>query len=365
MKEQILIFILSLSLNFTIAQTNQIWYSFVDEETEFVGFKNKEGEIMLPANYSILVRGRFINIVALWEWNEKENKAEAYYLLKNGKKVGVDSIWSQGMSYDCEHEGFIRFRDENYGTGMFNKHGEVIIPADYNYLSKVKNGVVLALKGARKEYTDGCDEDKEECYWRWEGGIEYLLDTNNNILVENFGETDNIDFYSLKIKDKPSKDVNRKSYLGKNGKFYTFVDAHKEFENWFLEIFTKSLETKKLVSNIYERPIYGTKEGWETRKKNDEFVNTNYLILKILFENFSERNNDYFIHNEFSIVETEDRYEEFDKYRNNCYEFDTAKYPIMEVVVNLDIGKQNQYTFIRTEKGYKLVNIVLSEGELK
>jgi hypothetical protein len=39
-------------------------------------------------------------------------------------------------------------------VGMFNRNGEVVIPAIYNDMTEVNNGLVIALKDAEKKYWD-------------------------------------------------------------------------------------------------------------------------------------------------------------------------------------------------------------------
>jgi len=45
---------------------------------------------------------------------------------------------------------------------MFNRNGDVAIPAEYNELTNVQNGLVIARKGAVRKRIGG-DEDMEDC----------------------------------------------------------------------------------------------------------------------------------------------------------------------------------------------------------
>ncbi|WHT39712.1 hypothetical protein QNH98_03240 [Myroides sp. mNGS23_01] len=100
-----------------------------------------------------------------------------YYLTKEGRSVGVDSLYIFDNGSDCESEGFIRFRDSKTDqAGMFNSKGDIAIPAVYNDLTRVRNGMIIGLKGAEKnigllEIMQGVitlagQEDKKYCLIR-------------------------------------------------------------------------------------------------------------------------------------------------------------------------------------------------------
>src|SRR5690606_42056116 len=70
--------------------------------------------------------------------------------LKTGRKVGNDSLYYFDNVPDCESEGFIRFYDQaNDLVGMLNSEGEIQIPAIYNGLGRVKNGMIPDRKSTR------------------------------------------------------------------------------------------------------------------------------------------------------------------------------------------------------------------------
>ncbi|MEI9958494.1 MAG: WG repeat-containing protein [Ferruginibacter sp.] len=35
--------------------------------------------------------------------------------------------------------------------GLFNKNGDIVVPAEYNDITRVRNGMIIALKGAEKK----------------------------------------------------------------------------------------------------------------------------------------------------------------------------------------------------------------------
>lgn len=110
---------------------------------------------------------------------QKNGEQEAYYLTKSGKIVGKDRIYLVDNGPDCESEGFIRFRDHQRDkAGLYDRRGETAIPAEYDDLTNVRNGLVAALKGAEKRPWDG-KEPSGCAHFSWQGGKEVLLDTKN------------------------------------------------------------------------------------------------------------------------------------------------------------------------------------------
>lgn len=55
---------------------------------------------------------------------------------------------------------------------------------------------------------------------------------------------------------------------------------------------------------------------------------------------------------------------EFEKYYNNCGESREWMYPVMSIVVSHSEQAQNNFSFLRTEKGYKLIEVTLRSEEL-
>ncbi|MHC0443614.1 WG repeat-containing protein, partial [Flavobacterium sp. 3-210] len=77
---------------------------------------------------------------------------KSYYLTKQGKIVGRDSLYVFDNGPDCENEGFIRFTNHKTDKmGIFNSEGKIVIPAQYSALTKVRNGLIVVLKDAEKQ----------------------------------------------------------------------------------------------------------------------------------------------------------------------------------------------------------------------
>jgi hypothetical protein len=117
--------------------------------------------------------------------------------------------------------------------GMFTGDGKVAIPAEYSNLSRVQNGMILALKDAVKE------RDGEHFFWT--GRKYFLIDINNKILIENFVYNDDLNYYSAEKSKEPSKDPIRDSFLGVDGQYYSFINFDKEFKLWLKNNLLKDL----------------------------------------------------------------------------------------------------------------------------
>ncbi|MCF6352057.1 MAG: WG repeat-containing protein [Cyclobacteriaceae bacterium] len=350
----------------TQAQNNNTWTAFWDESSGLTGFKNAKGQIEIePKFMGLTTAKKFDGIIAAME--EKEGNYETYYLTKSGKKVGFDSLYMYDNGADCESEGYIRFRDkETDKVGMFDKNGTIIIPAIYNELSRVHNGLVWALKEAKKEYWDKHKEDGCNHY-SWKDGKEMLINTKNEIIIENIEYESNLSLLSLQISAEQNDTLNRQSFKGKNGKFYSFIDFEKEFSNWMNSELPNSLTLDKLIKVSFDSITYFKEpNGWKTELKAD-FLKRNVELIKTRLLEIKKPETDYFISiNGLNPFIFEGK--EFSKYYNNCGEAMSAKYPVMSLIINNKTKSgllQDHFDFIRTDDGYKLISITISNGEVK
>ena len=356
MNKKILLITLFLITNTALfAKSNDIWISFEDEDTDLIGYKDKNGVIKVDPKF-IIGAAKFENIMAVVE-ETYDNKWNSYYLTKTGKTAGKDSLYYFDNAPDCENEGFIRFRDHKTDkAGMLNKDGDIVIPAEYSDLTRVRNGMIIALKGAVKEYSGE--------HYIWAGGQEFLIDTSNNILIENFPYDDNLNFFSIKKTKMPHSDPVRKSFLAKDGSYWSFVDFEKEFKNWLINDLLVNLTSKKLIN-----ASYGTVSTWDSteyrhaKSSRHEFINNNFEVLKTGLLEILDPDCDYSILRDNLYERTG-----FEKYFNNCGEAKEWIYPVMTVVVSHKNGNdftQNQYSFLRTDKGYKLMSVAIRNANLR
>lgn len=341
------------------SQSNDIWTSFPNKDTTLVGFKDKNGIIKIEPKFSGFTTARkFENIIAVTE--EENGKWKNYYLTKQGKVVGRDSLYVFDNSPDCENEGFIRFTDRKTDKmGMFDSEGKIVIPADYSVVSKAYNGTIAVLKDAEKK------QDGEHYFWT--GGKQFLIDIHNKVLIENFKDSNDLNFYSLEKSKEPSKDETRDSFLGVDGEYYSFISYDKEFKYWLKNTFLPNLSKASLEKHSFDKITYWKEpNGWISESKT-KFIHQNYNLIKLKLQQLNSPKTDYFISsdglNQF-IYESE----EYDIYFNNCHESKDWQYPTMDIVINLknkaDFG-QDHFEFLRTANGYKLISVSLKKEQLK
>lgn len=341
-----------LIFNCSFAQESEIWQFFCNADSTLIGFKDGKQNVKIEPKFGRISNAyKFDKIMAVSEPNEKSTKY--YHLTKSGKKVGIDSLYIFDNGFDCENEGFIRFKDnKNDKVGLFDANGNIAIPAVYSAISRVHNGMLFTLKDATKI------QDGEHFFWK--DGTQSLIDTKNNVLIENFRLSENINLYSIRIEDKLfEKEGIRDYFEGKNGKTYSFINYEKEFKFWLETVFKSDLNSEKITHYSFEKISYWDDDkGWIMTKNNEISTDIMTMIIKKLsavndnskvYRIFNESLNPY-------IYETN----EFDMFFNNCYESLQEKYPVMNVVID---GRkrykyvQDQFEFLRTENGYKLVGV--------
>lgn len=347
------------------AQKSDIWTYFYDDEEYLFGFKNSKGEVMIEPKFKGLTSAnKFDKIAAFME--ETNEEFNSYYMLKNGKKFGKDSLYVFDMAFDCENEGFIKFRDPKTGNvGMFNTAGKVAIPALYNDMTPFENGLSVALKGA-KLMKDS--DDDEHPYWA--GGENLLINTKNEVLVKNFQDDQlTLDFHSLRIQSQPEKSTERVSFLGTNGKYYSFIDNEKLFENFLNQKFFKNLSKKSLLKNSYEKIVYWDEEkGWTSQPTKD-FLEKNHAILLERLEGYKNKKNMQIMVENYTPL-TEDIEQKIQHHYNNCGRRNMSKYPFFSLVItnhdeNGKFRHQDHFSFLRTEKGIKFISCSIRNHTLK
>ncbi len=358
--KKIIILHIFLILSFSaFSQTNGIWFSFWSKDTTKIGYKDKNGVIKIEPKFTgYTIASKFENIIAVSE--EENDKWKSYYLTKTGKIIGRDSLYIFDNGPDCENEGFIRFTDRKTDKmGMFNGEGKIVIPAEYSNLTKAINGMFIGLKDAEKE-TDG-----EHFFWK--GGKEFLIDTNNKILIGNFAYNDDLNFYSLEKSKEPSKDPTRENFLGIDGQYYSFVNFDKEFKFWLENTFLKDLSKANLEKHSFDKITYWKEPGGWINSTKSKFINQNYTYLKLKFQELKNPKTYYFIApdrlNPFIFESSE-----YEIYFNNCGESKDWIYPVKSIIINSknkSDHRQDHLEFLRTENGYKLISVSARKDNLK
>jgi hypothetical protein len=343
-----------------LSQNNDPWFTFWNKDTTLIGFKDKNGVVKIEPKFTGLTNfGQFDHIIAVTE--EKNGSWDNYYLTKSGKIIGRDSFFVFDNTPDCEHEGFIRFRDPiTDKVGLFNKKGELVVPAMYNFTTPSINGMIVALTGATKNQMGE--------HYSWAGGQFLLVDTNNNMLIDNFGTDKHLNLYSLLVTPQPHKDSLRHNYKGVNGQYYSFIDYDKEFLSWvqssLLTHFTKTSLLKSCNKEIFgwRKPA-----GWTATDKN-RFIDRNFETVKKILLALNSPKYDYQVFNEGLnpfIYESV----EYKKYFDNCGQSKDARYPVKSIVISYNNGKkglkQDHFDFLRTDDGYKLISLQLNSAKLQ
>ncbi|WP_230848108.1 WG repeat-containing protein [Myroides odoratus] len=365
MKHFLLLFLLTCLNTPLSAQSNDRWTAFYDQDSLHIGYKDKNGVIKIEPKFMGHTHANvFDHIIAVSE--ETDAGWENYYLTKEGMRVGRDSLHIFDNGADCESEGFIRFRDSKTDqVGMFNSKGDIAIPAVYSDLTRVRNGMIVGLKGAEKKYWSA-GEHAACNHFSWSGGQEVLLDTLNNVLVENFSYDHTLNFYSLEKTKTPPADTNRKVFLGKDGWYYSFMDFETEFRQWLINDLFVDLTEEKLIQASYDTMMWESTEGWANTEK-EAFIRANFPVLKKELLAITQPNCEYFISkdglNPFMFEGAE-----FDPYFNNCREAKDWEYPTLTIVVSHRDKKkftQNHFEFLRTNEGYKLISVTIRNEQVK
>lgn len=361
MKQFIPAFLLTL-LSFVLSgQNNETWTAFRNNDTTLIGFMDKNGIVKIePKFMGLTTAEKFDNIIAAME--EENGIFKSYYLTKSGKIIGQDSLYVIDNGADCESEGFIRFRDFSTDkAGMFNKNGEIVIPAEYDDLTSVKNGMVIALKGAKKELWEGGE------HYSWTGGKEMLIDTGNKVLIESFKYDDNLNFYSLSVAAHPDPDTIRQNFKTVSGLYFSFIDFDKEFRVWLKSALLENLTKNNFINATYhDIAFWKEPNGW-TREAKSSFIDRNFELIKTKLLQLNSKDCEYNIFDEGLnpyIYESDD----YKVFFNNCGESMDWIYPVKSIVINYSDHKdleQDHFDFLRTEDGYKLISVTIRNEEIK
>jgi len=363
MKHCILILLFASFSCTLFGQDNDTWTSFYNTDSTLIGFKDKNGNIKIePKFMGLTSASKFDDIIAVTEELEVNEKWESYYITKTGRKVGKDSLYTFDNTADCECEGFIRFRDyKTDKVGMFNKNGDVVIPAEYNDLTRVRNGMIMALKGAEKKYSEGRE------YYSWVGGQELLIDASNNILIDDFKLDNNLDFLSVIISNFKSSDTLRQNFKAINGQYYSFLDFDKEFKTWLKSNLLDNFTKQNLLNVTYDEVTFWKEGcGW-TKEQKENFIEVNFELIKLKILELNSDKCEYFISNEGlnPLIYESERYNDF---FNNCGESKDWIYPVKNIVITHKINNnlpQDHFNFLRTVNGYKLISITIRTGRIE
>jgi hypothetical protein len=362
------------NLSISHAQDTEIWTSFRDKKTDLIGYKDSNQKIKIEPKFIFTIAKQFKNIIAVMEQIDKKTH-ESYYLLKNGEKIGIDSIYIWDNTPDCESEEKIRFRDKATDkVGFFDKEGKIIIPAIYNEALPFRNNMAVALKNAERVCWSGEKySDKNKCeHWSWKGGETFLINDKNEILIENFNYDRNLDWFSLKIMDEEKNELNRESFKGTNEKYYSFVNFEKEFKHWFKSVFLLSTNQSSLAKNCFTEIAFWSndKSDW-IKNKTGNCLTKNKAMLIQQINDFRLGNVEYSIRKD-ALNPYIFNSEKYSKYYDSCGNSKEWQNPVFTALVSnrdekgiLELDYKNYFEFLKTEDGYKLISLGLKDKKLK
>ncbi len=346
------------------ATAEETWYAFRGEgdQENLFGFKDKDGTVKISPKFSVFSRtGRFDDVVAVID--DTRDKNSHYFLNKAGKIFGIDQLYTYDMGTDCEYKGTIRFRDnDTQKVGIYDKDGNVVIPAEYSDISRLHGNVAVALKGAT------LTKDGEHSFWL--GGKSLLINRDNQVLVEGFPNSDALDYDTVRVENAPSQDPTRDSFKGVNGKYYHFVNNEKAFTQWLKTFIAKDFTSLELTAITYphvER-FSEHKGGWYSTK-NSQFITDNFDVLKRHLQALNSPDTEYqiIVNGVGSTGLSLDKYPELKRYVNNCGEDLVNSYPVMSVVAENTANElgQDHFNFLKTSEGYKLISVTLRSEALR
>lgn len=295
------------------------------------------------------------------------NKWRHYYKLADGRLLGEDSVYASDAIDDCESDGKIRFRDRiTDKVGFFDNNGRVVVPALYNDASRFQNGMAMVIKNARQVGWDGEDCEKGGCeHWSWAGGRTMLINARNEVLVDSFGLDRAVNWHSMQLKEMPGDTGMYCSVKGVNGKWYVFLDYQKEFDRWFQkEYLAASPDAAKLREFVHDSLVSSLPEYEEwVRMSGDEFIQKCGSRLAARMQPIRHHQISIFTGlTMFGLNPYIHTGPSFERFFDGCIPGDAGRYPAFDVISNfLDkngrIDYQEHYSFLRTDKGYKLIGV--------
>lgn len=341
------------------AQQRDTWTAFYDDEAEgyLSGFKNSQGTVMItPRFMGFTIARKWDHIAALME--DSSGNFSQYYMLKDGTKFGRDSLYVSDMSFDCESEGYIKFTDPVSGhTGMFNATGKIAIPPVYNDITAFRNGMAVALKGARKKHWDadgshsGCD------HWSWADGQEVLINQKNEVLITGFPVYNDLDMYSLTIGTTPETDSTRVQFRGTDHRYYSFTDNRRYFKRFLETELLADISQERLVEYAYRDIIYWDDGNavWEHTPK-ERFIQQHYSLLSKRLAMLHDTTR-YSVSVSGFLPIPEAMMPEFEHCYDNCGRWNTSGYPMYMVVINHS-GPDNKFLY------QDHINFIKLDGEI-
>ncbi len=332
-------------------QDREVWICYWDTSTNLSGYKDLHGNIKIPTRFWYC-SGVFNNIAAVFD------STSSYFLLKDGRVVGKDSVYSiapsEGEMDGIESEGKIAFHDNKTDkVGFFDSTGKVIIPTTYDIAYPFHNGVTIVKKGGKRKQFDLEHRG-------FVGGKWILINYKNETLIENWDDGNNqIDWYSMTT-DKVADTANYISVKGMNGTRYSFFCYNKEFEHWFYNVFLPIINTgnNDKIYNLLFPSVTAWTDHWVASPRA-QFLKKYSPKLKSKFNHIPGKNI-YILHEDPDPELSESPL--FAHFYTPGGEAFKEHYPAFDVIQTYNkpdgsIHYQDNLEFIRTDDGYKLYRV--------
>lgn len=376
MKTSLILFFAVFNINFLFSQEDEnTWIKFEDEKTYLIGYKDLKGKVKIVPKFTFITNAEvFKNIIPVFEeMNPKDpgnSKIKQYYLLKDGRQIGLDSLYVYDSTLDCENENKIRFWDyKTDKVGFFDSNGKIVIPAVYDDAKPFYNGFSVVITEGKRMCWNGTGEfsQKNPCeMWSWKGNIQIIND-KNEVLIENipFEKLEALDWFSVK-KDSTEINENYIGFKGVKGDYYYFLNYEKEFENWYCNEFLKDISQKALLRFLSDEVHFDVNEiledkyhimhkdsSWKEEKKETFLENNKTYFLKII--NLFKNGNTFITEGTSPLLI---RYENKPEYFSNCGDYQNLKFPYFQVHL-LDKKEKSIKTlgFIKRNNHFELLEI--------
>lgn len=276
-----LFFFCLLIYTFSFAQEDQNWYVFYNQDSTKAGFKNSNGQIQIEPKFeTFMLNPVFKNVIAVREY-AADNTGKTYYINKNGRKFGQDSVYIFDFDYATESDGKIKFKDyKSDKIGFFDINGKITIPAIYNEAGDFIDGIALVYKDGKRWCYDNDSANQTNCeHFGWIDYRNFVISDKNKILFEiadyKYGNAA-VDYTKFKVNQKVDSDICT-SYKGSDGNFYSFYSPEKDFEKWFSAKFIPDFKQNKTVLPKYLYQLISSDDNddlqqntaWKNYKRKD------------------------------------------------------------------------------------------------
>lgn len=329
------------------------WIAFTEENSDLYGFANSDGDVMIEPQFSGPFSAKiFKNIIGVQV--QKNDSIHQYYLLKSGQQLGHDSMYISDSKFDCEHEGYIRFTDpKTHFTGLFDSLGRVAIAPQFNTLSQVHKGYLLAKTQAQLVYPSH-DPNTTPL---WIGGHYKLINIKGETVVEfMYYDAEHLNLHSLEIStDAPDDNPERTTYQGYDGRYYSFINNKKSFDQFFLSL-------KKDISAHLSKDlvIWSSDNNWLDIDRSD-FISANNIRLQEMETFFQDSLNIVYINVQNFIPLTDKNQKKYEVYRDNCDNWNIMEFPIYEVSYPYSEESYRSLYILKTRSGFEVVGAKLEE----